>query len=148
MSKIEEPKVYRVLRILGFTLLAAGIGLIVAGIIISQDIDPFESSLDFTLIAIGMFTVVASIGITIGGFTPKMSALSARTDRYVQEISKRDLKAVADIKADIASEAISKTVKAIKDGVDDKVVDTMFCKYCGKEIDHDSTFCKFCGKEQ
>jgi hypothetical protein len=147
MSNLKEPKIYLVLRILGFTLLAAGIGLIVSGIIVSQNIDPFESSLDFVLIMLGMFAIVFSIALIIGGFSPKMSALSARTNRYVQEISKGDLKAMADTQADISMEAVSKTAKAIKDGIDDKVADTMFCKHCGETIDQDSKFCKHCGKE-
>jgi flagellar motor component MotA len=147
MSNVKEPKLYLVLRILGFILLVIGIGMIVAGIIVSQNIDPFESSLDMALIFPGVFIVMGGISCTVIGFEPKMAMMSARKARYIQEMTKGDLKAVADTQADIASEAISKTTKAIKDGINDKVADTMFCKHCGETIDQDSKFCKHCGKE-
>ena len=148
MSKIKEPKIYLILRILGLTLLVIGIGMIVAGIIVGQNIDPFESSLDVALIFPGAFIVMGGISCTVIGFEPKMAMMSARKARYIQEMTKGDLKAVADTNAEISSEAVSKTAKAIKDGLNDKVEDTMFCKHCGGVIDWDSTFCKHCGKEQ
>ena len=57
---------------------------------------------------------------------------------------KGDLTDIADTGADIASGAIKKTVKAIKEGLKD----TKFCKHCGAEIDANSVFCNKCGKEQ
>jgi hypothetical protein len=147
MSNVKEPKLYLILRILGFTLLVIGICMIVAGIIVGQDIDPFESSLDMALIFPGVFIVMGGISCTVIGFEPKMAMMSARKARYIQEMTKGDLKAVADTQADISIEAVSRTAKAIKDGIDDKVADTMFCKHCGETIDQDSKFCKHCGKE-
>lgn len=56
-----------------------------------------------------------------------------------------DLKYMADKNAEISKDAITKTTRAIKDGLTDEVV---FCKHCGAEIDADSSFCKKCGKQQ
>jgi len=51
---------------------------------------------------------------------------------------------IANQNADINSEAITKSAKALKKGFKD----TVFCKHCGESIDSDSKFCKKCGKEQ
>ena len=56
-----------------------------------------------------------------------------------------ELKYMADKKTDISKDAITKTARAIKDGLTDEVV---YCKHCGAEIDADSSFCKKCGKQQ
>ena len=45
--------------------------------------------------------------------------------------------------AEIHSEAITTTAKAVKSGLNE----TMFCKYCGQKVDVDSQFCKYCGKK-
>ncbi len=52
---------------------------------------------------------------------------------------------MADKRADISKDAITKTTRAIKAGLTDEVI---YCKHCGTEIDADSSFCKKCGKQQ
>ena len=64
--------------------------------------------------------------------------------KEIQIQHKEDLTSIANKSADISSEAITKTTRAIKKGIKD----TKFCKHCGAEIDSDSTFCKSCGKKQ
>lgn len=87
---------------------------------------------------IGMF-----VGFTclIIGFRPEMAKLSTKTARYIQEENKEDLKEIVTTTAEIHSEAVTVTAKAIKEGLKD----TMYCKHCGKEVDVDSKFCKHCG---
>ena len=148
MSKAKEPKIYIILRIVGPLLMLIGVGLIVAGAIVSANIDPFESSLDMALIFPGIVVVFGGISCTIIGCEPKMAVVAAKKARYIQEQTKGDLKAVADTQAEISSEAVGVTAKAIKEGLDGNVEDTVYCKHCGKLIDVDSTFCKHCGKEQ
>ena len=62
---------------------------------------------------------------------------------YIQDQNKQDLADISDNTADIMSGAITKTVQAVKSGLDD----TMFCKHCGAQIDADSAFCNKCGKK-
>ena len=39
----------------------------------------------------------------------------------------------------------TRAARAIKEGF---IEDSIFCKYCGSNIDCDSKFCKHCGKKQ
>ena len=75
------------------------------------------------------------------GFRPEMAKLSTKTAKYIQEENKEDLKEIVTTTAEIHSEAVTVTTKAIKEGLKD----TMYCKHCGKEVDIDSKFCKHCG---
>ena len=87
--------------------------------------------------------MIAFVGLALG-FRPEIAKLKTKTAKYIQEENKDDLTDIASNTADITSDAITKTTKAIKKGIND----TMFCKHCGSEIDADSKFCKKCGKEQ
>ena len=94
--------------------------------------------------------------ITIAGFifgilmavSPKLRAKfmskQIKATKYMMDESKEDLKDIADASVEANSEAITKTVKAVKKGIKD----TKFCKHCGAEIDADSKFCNSCGGEQ
>ena len=78
-------------------------------------------------------------------FLGKMSKKMIEVEKDVITDKEEDLKYIADKKADISKDAITKTTRAIKSGFVDEV---MYCKHCGAEIDADSTFCKKCGKQQ
>jgi hypothetical protein len=58
--------------------------------------------------------------------------------------NQQKLTKIANQSAEINSEAITKSAKALKK----EFKDTVFCKHCGESIDSDSKFCKKCGKEQ
>lgn len=59
------------------------------------------------------------------------------------------LKNISTKGADIASQGVEITARAIKKGFsEEKNTDFKFCKRCGKTIDSDSIFCNYCGKEQ
>ena len=77
-------------------------------------------------------------------FRGKMMSKHVKVTKYMLDETKDDLKSITNTTADISSEAITKTTRAIKKGIKD----TMFCKHCGAEIDANSKFCNNCGKEQ
>ena len=54
------------------------------------------------------------------------------------------LKETATKKANINKDAITITTKAIMEGINNSI----YCKYCGTNIDSDSLYCKKCGKKQ
>lgn len=147
-NKIKEPKHFLVMRVLGFLLLAIGIVLIILACTVFSA-HPFNDTFfpkepNFAALAVGIFSIVISLVLIVNGFAPKFAKLNAKGARYIQQETKEDTKEIASTGADISSEAVTKTAKAIKKGIKD----TKFCKHCGAEIDADSAFCKDCGKKQ
>ena len=76
-------------------------------------------------------------------FTPKSRNFCTRSAKYIQEENKDDLKDIATTGAQIQSEAVTTTVRAVSEGLAGK----KYCKHCGKPIDADSQFCCECGGE-
>ena len=74
----------------------------------------------------------------------KFLSNQVKATKYMVDSSKEDLRYINTNMAQARSEGVKITAKAIKDGFKD----TIYCKYCGSEIDKDSVFCKNCGKEQ
>lgn len=73
-----------------------------------------------------------------------MGKAAVKVQKSIIEENKEDLKDVANASAEISSEAITKTTRAVKKGLEDKI----YCKHCGDKIDADSKFCNSCGKKQ
>ena len=141
MEKNNKPLIFLFLKIIGVVGIVVGI----AGAVISANgFGNFENN-DFMIGGImccfGFFIGFAGL---MTGFIPEISKLGAKTTKYIQEENKDTFTDIANSSADINSEAITKTAKAVKKGLKD----TMFCKHCGMEIDADSKFCNKCGKEQ
>ncbi len=143
-NKNQEPKFFKVLRIVAPILLIAGICFIIATVSTYDGIGTTK----WGLLAPGIILTFFAFPAFFIGFLPKMAKGMAKTNIYltkeIQQEHKEDLREMANTSADISSEAITKTTRAIKKGIKD----TKFCKHCGAEIDADSTFCKSCGKEQ
>ena len=140
-NKNQKPQHFLVFKILGFAFLI----VVIAGfVLIFKGFGNFENN-NFM---IGGFIVTFGVFLTfiflVRGFSPEIAKMRAKSIRYIQQQNKEDLTEIANTSADISSEAITKTAKAVKKGLKD----TMFCKHCGAQIDSDSTFCKSCGKEQ
>ena len=137
---MNQPRhfwIFKIVGVIGAVATFTGIVLAIAGF------GDFESN-NFM---IGSFVAVigvmmTALGIAIG-FGPEIAKARAKTIRYIQEENKEDLTAIANNRAEIMSDAISKTAGALANGVQK----TMFCKHCGARIDIDSTFCSRCGKE-
>ena len=92
------------------------------------------------MLTFGLFVGIACLMM---GFRPEMTKATIKTAKYIQEQNKEILKDFVSTNAEITSEAVKTTVKAAKEGLKE----TMYCKYCGKEIDKDSIFCQECGKK-
>ena len=144
MNKTKEPKHFLTFRIIGFCSLAVGIILIILGCVVFRM--PFGNGTteNFALLVPGMFLTVSCAPCLFIGFAPKISKMQVESAKYMQQSNKDDLTDIANTSADISSEAISKSAKAIKSGLNE----TKFCKHCGAKIDIDSKFCKDCGKAQ
>lgn len=137
----HSPKHFLVFKILGILFLIASI----AGIVISFiNFGNFDSNAFMIGGVIGSFGFVLGIIFLYIGFFPAISKLSVKTAKYVQEINKDDLQTIARNSADISKDAITKTAKAVKNGLEE----TKFCKYCGEAISKDSVYCSKCGKKQ
>lgn len=140
MSNNNKPKHFLVLKIVGFLGLAVAITGIIFLIIGFGDFETEFFMIGGFMMAFGL---MATFPCLIIGFSPEISKLSTKTTKYIQQQNKEDLTDIANTSAEITEGAISKSAKAVKNGLKD----TMFCKHCGAEIDSDSKFCKSCGKE-
>ncbi len=137
----NKPKYLKKFKILGYLcIVIAVVGLVLSIIGLTE----FQSA--FFMVGGIMFCVGIFAGIVLlsVAYKPEVAKLKTKMDKYIQEENKEDLTDIASTSADIKSEAITKTVKAIKKGIKN----TKFCKHCGEEIDADSKFCSKCGKEQ
>ena len=65
--------------------------------------------------------------------------------KNIIENNEEDLKELSRKSAEIRSDGVEITARAIKKGL--TTDEGIFCKYCGKKIDADSQHCKYCGKE-
>lgn len=152
-KKMKKPTFYLVMKIIGFSVLAIGLILLICGI--TKNIPSMGQAGWFDaesakngLISGGVTCIFVSIALLITGFTPEIAKMSAKHQKYIQQETKEDLTDIANTSADIVDDAIVTTVKAVKKGLSEDEEKSVFCKHCGKEIDFDSTFCKHCGKEQ
>ncbi|MGM9970029.1 MAG: zinc ribbon domain-containing protein [Anaeroplasma sp.] len=136
---MEKPKHFRIFKIISIIFIIIGIvGIFVA---ISGFINMNGSfMLGGMMVSIGFFVGISS---AIIGFMPEISKLTAKSSKYIQECNKDDLKDISSTHADIYSDAIKKTVRSVKEGLED----TIYCRYCGEEINSDSVYCPKCGKK-
>lgn len=74
-----------------------------------------------------------------------LGEVSINSRKKILNEHKDELKEMRDIEAEINKDAIKETSKAIKEGFTSS--SSLYCKYCGKDIDEDSVFCKSCGKK-
>lgn len=137
----KKPKHFITLKIVGFI----GIAVAIIGFILSvTGFGDFESNnfmIGGALACLGLFV---SVPCLVLGFGPEISKMNVKTQKWIQDQNKEDLTDIASTKADINKEAITTTIKAVKDGLQNEI----YCKHCGEKIDADSKFCKACGKEQ
>lgn len=143
-NKNEKPAHFKVLKILGFGALILGIILIILSVTVFGD--PFMGTVtpNFALLAPGMFLIVGSFALILWGFAPEIAKIQTKGARYIQQENKEDFTNIADTTADIARGAVTKTVRAVKEGLRDY----KYCHRCGKEIDADAAYCKHCGAKQ
>ena len=101
----------------------------------------------FVLIFATAFLIIGFIMLLI--FVPKLRAKfmgsNIKATRMMMDAYEEDLKSMATKGAKINEEGIKITARAVKEGL---TKESVYCKYCGAEIDEDSVFCKKCGKKQ
>lgn len=140
MDNNNKPKHFMIFKIIGLI----GIVFAIIGFILTiTGFGDFESNnfmIGGFMVVFGLFFGISGL---LMGFRPEITKMATKSARYIQQENKEDLSDIATNAADITSEAITKTTKAIKKGLEDKI----FCKHCGEKIDSDSKFCNKCGKE-
>ena len=145
MSQLQEPKHLKKLRIIGFSLIATGLLLIILGcFVFRKDWGHGETVANFLLWVPGVFVAFFSAPCLFIGFSAKIAKNQIERAKYVQQLNQQDLQDIANTSADISSEPVAKIVKTVVDATQKDI----YCKYCGTSIDFDSRFCKNCGKEQ
>ena len=137
----KKPIHFLVLKIVGFACLCVAICGIV---LIVKGFDDFESNNFLIGSMMFPFALIATIACLIFGFSPEIAKLKAKSAKYIQEENKKDLTDIATNSAEIMSDAVSTTTKAVVKEVEKTAV----CKNCGVPLEEGSVFCNKCGEKQ
>ena len=139
---MKKPSVFTILKIVGFCGFAAALLGIILTITGFNDFESNNFMIGGFLATFGFFI---GFSCTILGFSPELSKMSVKTQKYIQNENKEDLKEIADTSAEIHAEAVTTIAHAAAEGFSQN---TVFCKECGEKIDSDSKFCRHCGTKQ
>ena len=137
----KKPTYFLICKLVGIACL---LGTLAGVILITRVFGDFENSyyiVGWFLVAFGM--TFGSLFLAIG-LKPSFAKARIQLQKYILEENKDDLTSIASDRADITSDAVKTTARAVKEGLCEK----KFCKYCGKQIDADARFCSACRKEQ
>lgn len=136
----KKPYIFLIFKLVG----VVGIVILVVGVVkLIKGFGDFETNnfmIGSFMMPIGLFLGVFGLA---QGFKPEITKQTLKTTKYIQEENKEDFQEIITNNAEIHSEAITTTAKAVKSGLNE----TMFCKHCGQKVDVDSQFCKYCGKK-
>lgn len=146
---IKEPILFKILKILGPIILVTGIVLLIVYMV--GFTDGVASLSGFGFVALALLFIGSAA--TMFGLIPQMQKMTIKTNKYIHQANKEDLKEIADTKAEIAGDALSETATAVTRGIKQGLQDepkkakakSKYCKHCGAKIDEDSKFCKECG---
>jgi hypothetical protein len=149
-NKNKQPIIYKVLRIIAFTGIIVSVILFIIAFTINVPsmgaYNWFELSAKRSgMLFAGGAVMMISLFILFASFIPSIMKTQIKTHKYIINENEKDLKDISTKSADIYSEGLTKVAKSIKEGLTEN---TIFCKYCGKEIDANSQFCMHCGKNQ
>ena len=141
MSNNKKPIHFLVFKILG----GVGIAVVItAFVLIFKGFGDFETnSFMIGSMMLPFGAIITALGIVIG-FKPEFTKMRAKSIKYIQQENKEDLTDIARGTAEIMSDAVEETSRAIRNGLQS----SKYCKHCGAQIDADSVFCNKCGKEQ
>ena len=138
----KKPRHYLILKIVGFVFVAVAIAGIVLTITGFGDFENNNFMIGGFMTCFGLF---AGITCLMFGFSPEMSRLATKSAKYIQQQNKDDLTDISNTNAGIASGAVVKTAKAVKEGLKEE---NKFCTHCGESIPNDAKFCSKCGEKQ
>ena len=142
-NKNKLPKIFIVLRIIAFSLIIIGIVLFILSFTLNSE-DNF--GLGMGLRFGGISCIIISLFFLFIGFQNKIHKTLIKTNKYILQENKEELKDISSISGDIATPNVKKVTKAVVDTINENP-DKKYCKHCGKEVDSDSKFCMHCGKE-
>ena len=127
---MDNKRIKLLLRVIGFTLLGAGIILSVIGFV---NFGNFETDL-FTLTFIGLPCVAVGVGLLAFSFMQSISRFVKNEQAPVLNEFAKDI-----------SPAVQTFAKAVKDGLTDNKPN--FCSNCGQGVTPEDKFCPNCGKQ-
>ena len=139
----KKPKHFFIFKIIGFIGIVVGIIGLVLSFLGFGNFENNNFMIGGFLACFGIFIGISCLAI---GFRPEILKLSTKSTKYIINDNKDDLTDITNTSADIVDGAITQTTRAVKRGLTQE--ESMFCKYCGAQIDTDSKFCNKCGKEQ
>jgi len=106
----------------------------------------------------GIFVLFAGVVAILSSLTPLWAKIGIKTNRYIVNENKDDLK---DTMEDVSDVVIHGMSKAIAKNKEQSATETKtsqnalsqngkkyFCRHCGAEIKYGSKFCNQCGQEQ
>lgn len=139
-NQVQEPKYFKVSRVLGFCFIPVAIlGIVFLAVGFGGNTSLFVLGSIFT--SLGLFLTIAFL---MFGFLPKISKANVKLSRYIQQENRADLTDISTAQADIQSEGFKKAARAVKEGLKD----VKYCQECGTEIDENANFCSKCGAKQ
>lgn len=139
-NQTAEPGFFKVLRVLGFCCIPIAIAGAILAIVGFTRFGPIFMLGGF-LLGFGIFFTITFLII---GFIPKIQKAGVKYTKHFQQDNRADLTEISNTQADIRSEAIKKTARAVKQGL----TDVKYCQECGAEIDKEANFCSKCGAKQ
>ena len=80
-------------------------------------------------------------------FLRKRANFIAKVQNDIINDNQEIMEDTANKKAEIHKDAVKTILHSAKEGLSYDSNNTIYCKYCGSQIDEDSAFCKKCGKQ-
>lgn len=143
--KENNPKMFNMLKWIGFAMLIVGVVLVILGTVVFREaFGEHMTTPNLPFMIVGMILFVLSLPCVVLGFLPQIAKFQINATKYIQSENKDNLSDIASNIADISSDAVKKTTNTIKETMENSA----YCKECGQKISNDSKFCKNCGAKQ
>lgn len=107
---------------------------------------------------VGIFVLLVGVGIFFSSLKPLWAKIGIKTNRYIVNENKDDLKGTMEDVGDVVVHGVSKAIANHKEqsanatktsqDISSQNGKKYFCRHCGAEIKPGSKFCTSCGKEQ
>ena len=151
-AKVKRTKVYLVLKIISILLLLGSLTMIILSFTLDGEQDTY-----FGLRMGGFLCLPISIFLLFIAFLPNIQSAMIKTNKYIIDKNKENLKEISQQHAEISSIGAKKIAKSITEGVLEQKevqtktdstssVETITCQDCGEKNEAGSKFCSNCGK--
>ena len=168
-NKSKLPTIYIVLRIISILMLVAGVIFLIIGL--TKNVPSMGQDGWFEASTSKSRTTFTGIGLLMfGGFllyfslAPTISKIVIKTQRYIVNENKDDLKGTMEDVTEIGMHGLNKNKDELhgiiktgsqaffegKNAANEQgsSKETIFCSNCGKKINENSKFCRHCGSPQ